>query len=89
MKSAASKQFWDCFGALPPEVQALAQNTFAIWQRDARHPSLLFKKIAANRPLYSVRIGRRRRALGVRQGDTMVWFWIGTHAEYDKIIRRY
>jgi hypothetical protein len=41
------------------------------------------------KPLYSIRVGHRWRALGYRRDDTMIWFWIGSHAEYDKIIRRY
>ena len=89
MKSAARKQFWDCFDALPADVQNLARRAFALWIENPGHRSLEFKRVHDREPLYSVRVGIRWRALGLREGDTMVWFWIGPHAEYDRIIRRY
>ena len=89
MKSRALEQFWDCLDALPAEVRNLAREAFALWQRDPRHPSLHFKSVHARKPIYSVRIGRRWRALGLRHDDAIVWFWIGSHAEYDDIIRRF
>ena len=54
MKSAALARFWDCFDALPADIQKLAREAFATWQRDARHPSLHFKKVHPTEPLYSV-----------------------------------
>jgi hypothetical protein len=51
----------------------------------ARHPSLHFKPVGL---YWSVRIGRRHRALAVRDGDELVWFWIGSHADYDQRLRR-
>ena len=89
MKSATLARFWDCFDALPADIQKLAREAFATWQRDARHPSLHFKKVHPTEPLYSVRIGDRWRALGYRKDDTMIWFWIGSHADYDKAIKRF
>lgn len=89
MKSRALEQFWDCLDALPNEVQALARGAFSLWRQNPRHGSLHFKKVHPRKPLYSVRIGERWRALGLRRGDIMYWFWIGTHGEYDKIIRRF
>jgi hypothetical protein len=88
MKSAASERFWDCFDALPTEVQRLARDAFAIWQKNPRHRSLHFKRIHSREPLYSVRIGSRWRAVGLLDDDTIHWYWIGSHAEYDKVIRR-
>jgi len=89
MKSAALARFWDCFDALPADIQKLAREAFATWQRDARHPSLHFKKVHSTEPLYSVRIADRWRALGYRKDDTIIWFWIGSHADYDKAIKRF
>jgi hypothetical protein len=54
--------------------------------RDPSHPSLQFKRVHAKEPIYSVRIGLGWRAVGVRSDDTVVWFWIGSHAEYDKLL---
>ncbi|MCC7017289.1 MAG: hypothetical protein IT564_08830 [Rhodospirillales bacterium] len=52
-------------------------------KRDSRHPSLHFKKIGRFR---SARVGLHHRALGVESTDGIVWFWIGSHADYDKLI---
>lgn len=52
------------------------------------HPSLRFKRVHTTKPIYSVRITRGWRALGVREGETMVWFWIGSHADYDLLISK-
>jgi hypothetical protein len=89
MKSAARLEFWACFDRLPERVQAAAREAFALWQRDPRHPSLHFKKLHAREPIYSVRIGENWRALGLLREDTVYWFWIGSHAEYDREIRRH
>jgi hypothetical protein len=37
-------------------------------------------------PVYSVRVGLDYRAVGLLQGDTITWFWIGTHDDYDKLL---
>jgi len=47
---------------------------------------LYFKQIHGRAPVYSVRIALGWRALAVRSGDEYVWFWIGSHADYDKVI---
>jgi len=88
MKSATLKQFWDCFDGLPADVQELARNAFALWQEDPWHGSLHFKRIHSREPFYSVRVGRSWRALGLLNGQTIVWFWVGSHADYDHLIRR-
>lgn len=89
MKSETLREFWECFDRLPSDIQKLSRQTFARWHRDPNHTSLHFKKVHPSKPLYSVRVGERWRALGYRRGDTVVWFWIGSHADYDKAIRRF
>lgn len=88
MKSKASRRFWECYGRLPPAVQQLAVKAYALWRRNPRHPSLHFKRLdrAGNR--FSVRFGIHHRALGRQVEGGVEWVWIGTHAEYDQIIRR-
>jgi len=54
-----------------------------------QHPSLRFKSIHPTRPIYSVRIGMDYRAVGIRDGSDMIWYWIGSHAEYDKLIQQF
>lgn len=83
MNHHASPEFWQSYRALPLAVQRLADRCFQQLQRDARHPSLHFKKVAR---FYSVRVGIHYRAVGVEAPDGVAWFWIGSHAEYDKLI---
>lgn len=89
MKSRARQEFWTCFDALPAEIQKLTREAFALWQDNPRHPSLHFKSVHGTEPLYSVRVGKRWRALGLLERDTITWFWVGPHAEYDKVIRKF
>jgi hypothetical protein len=79
----ASPQFWVCYRGLPADVQALAGKSFALLKADSRHPSLRLKRIEH---FHSVRVGLYYRALGVTVEGGISWFWIGTHAEYDKIV---
>ena len=83
MKHRAAPDFWPCYRSLPDEVRDLADKSFALLKSDPRHPSLHFKKVDK---LWSVRVGARHRAVGVGLPDGVLWFWIGTHAEYDRVI---
>lgn len=79
-------RFWQRYRDLPEEVQELADRKFELLKTNPRHPSLHFKKIGNKQRLWSVRIGLHYRALGREQSEGIVWFWIGTHAEYDQLI---
>jgi hypothetical protein len=72
---------------LPQDVQQNADKAYLLWQSDPHHPSLQFKRIDPQDPIYSVRVGRKYRALGWLEGDTIIWFWIGGHAEYDSRLK--
>jgi hypothetical protein len=80
----ASARFWRGYEALPVEIRALADACYARLKDDPRHPSLHCKRVGR---YWSVRIGMHYRALGVDVADGILWFWIGTHAEYDSLIR--
>ena len=86
MNSIVTADFMACFAALPSEVQAQARRGYQLWRVNPRHPSLRFKPIRGHQGLYSVRVGLGWRAVGTLEGDTVTWFWIGSHAEYDKLI---
>jgi hypothetical protein len=79
----ASSEFWRLYRALPKSVRELADKNFALLKLDARHPSLRFKKIGH---YYSARVGLAHRAPGVAIPDGILWFWIGHHSGYDKLI---
>jgi hypothetical protein len=83
VKHSASRRFWTAYEALPASIRAVADANFDLLKRDPRHPSLQFKKVGK---YWSVRVGLRYRALAVQADDTYVWFWIGPHADYDRII---
>ena len=83
MNHHASPDFWVFYRSLPAEVQQLADRAYELLKRDSRHPSLHLKKVGR---YWSVRVGDRYRALAVEAPDGLVWFWIGTHAEYDKLL---
>ena len=83
MTHRASRRFWTCYDALPPDVQRLADANYALLKSDTHHPSLQFKKAGR---FWSVRVGLHYRALAVEDGDDVVWFWIGHHSEYDRLL---
>lgn len=84
MNHRATPRFWACYRALPEEVQKLADRCYELLRNDPRHPSQHFKKIG---PLWSARVGLHYRALAVEANGEMIWVWIGTHADYDKMLR--
>ena len=84
MNHFANPSFWSAYELLPPSVQRLADRNYEILKINPKHPSLHFKKIGR---YWSVRIGLRYRALAVEMDDDLLWFWIGSHAEYDKLIK--
>jgi len=87
MKARTTKSFWKHYWALSSELRQRAQQAYALWQDNPAHPSLFFKRVKESQPLYSVRIGLGYRALGYLKADTVTWFWIGTHKEYDRLIK--
>ena len=84
MTSSTKKSFRSRLAALPPEVRALARKNFRLWLRDPRHPSIHFKPVGR---FWSARVGSDFRALATMSGDCVEWFWIGSHDEYERIIR--
>jgi len=83
LKHHASSKFWALYGALPADVRAVADKNYALVKADPRHPSLHFKKVGA---VWSARVGDKYRVLAHEVPDGYNWFWIGTHAEYDKLV---
>ncbi len=82
MKHFTVPSFWECYDKLPAEVKEQADKNYKLLKENPNHPSLHFKKIEK---YYSVRVSLRYRALAVEAEDGIIWFWIGTHAEYDRL----
>lgn len=74
------------FHVLPGDVQELAIRSYELWRRDPRHPSLHFRRLQGTPDRFTVRVGDHYRALGTLTADTITWVWIGTHAEYDRLV---
>jgi mRNA-degrading endonuclease RelE of RelBE toxin-antitoxin system len=86
MKSHVEPRFWKAYDRLPPNVRRQADAAYELWQQNPYHPSLQFKCVDPEESIYSVRIGRGYRALGWFEGSVIVWFWIGDHDEYIRLI---
>ena len=87
MISRTSKRFRQLLADLPLHIQKQARETYELWARDPWHASLQFKQIHATRPIFSVRIGIDWRAVCIRSHDQVIWYFIGSHADYDRLIQ--
>jgi hypothetical protein len=77
-------EFWSHYNRLPPEIRKLADKNFQLMKQNPRHPSLPLKKVGA---FWSARVGLTFRALAKERAEGLVWFWIGSHAEYDALLK--
>lgn len=81
MISRTTERFWRGFQRLPREIQEQARSAYRLFRQDPHHPSLRFRCVHQTEPVYSARVGLHYRAVGVVDGNTIIWFWIGSHAE--------
>jgi hypothetical protein len=88
MKSSRTRDFGKLLGKLPQRIKETAKKNYNLWKENPFHPSLEFKEVKPKEDIWSVRVGIGWRALGVMKAreDKIVWFWIGSHAEYDQIL---
>lgn len=86
MNSRITTEFRKLFGHLPEQVREQTRAAYRQFKQNPSHPSLRFKKVHPELPIYSARIGKNYRAVGQLEGDTVIWFWVGSHAEYDKLL---
>ena len=80
MKHFASPAFWQLYEKLPARIRELADKNYALLKTDPSHPSLRLKKVGR---YWSVRVGLHYRALAVEVDEGRLWFWIGSHSDYD------
>jgi hypothetical protein len=83
MRHFASPAFWEAYTKLPEQIRNLADKNYALLKDNPEHPSLHLKKVGR---FWSVRIGLRHRALATEVDEGLLWFWIGSHADYDALI---
>jgi hypothetical protein len=86
MRSFTSRRFREMFAELPQDIQARAIRAYQLFRANPSHPGLHFKIVDEGERIYSVRIGLGYRALGRMADRDIIWFWIGTHAEYDRLL---
>jgi hypothetical protein len=87
VRSRATPRFWAAYRELPTEIRDLARKAYRLFRENPGHPSLHFKKVHSRDPVYSARVTLGYRALGLLEED-ITWFWIGSHAEYDRLLEK-
>lgn len=85
MKSRTRPSFWRAYGLIDPGARRAAAKAYRLFLEDPGHPSLRFKKLGGYDNVWSVRINEQYRAIGERNGDTVIWVWIGTHNDFDRL----
>ena len=85
MKSLTTPDFWQSYANLPSQIKQQAKKAYRLWINNTFHPSLHFKKVGKN--IWSVRITDDYRALALKKGEDYYWFWIGSHDEYEQLIK--
>ena len=88
MKSRATRNFWKFYGRLSRQEQQRARKAYQIWLQNPAAPSLRFKRVSTQTPIYSARVSEDYRVLGLLEGDTMIWYWIGPHDEYERLLKQ-
>jgi hypothetical protein len=88
MKSELTGDFIGLFAKLPNRIKILARKNYRIWKQNPAHPSLNFKEVKIGTNIYSVRIGIGWRAIGIIKDEIIIWFWIGSHSDYDNLLNK-
>ena len=84
MNSKTLPSFWRNYRGLDEDVKRSARKAYRLWANNPFHSSLNFKCINREENIWSVRITRSYRALGILEGDTVTWFWVGSHDNYER-----
>jgi hypothetical protein len=84
MISATLPSFWDAYFSLDANTRNSAKKAYQIWRGNPFYPSLHFKCINNVENIWSVRITRNYRAVGILERDTVTWFWVGSHDDYER-----
>ncbi|MBI2302923.1 MAG: hypothetical protein HYU66_28795 [Armatimonadetes bacterium] len=88
MNSRTTERFRESFARLPEPARQQARSAYRRFRENPHHPGLQFKRVHESEPIWAVRVGLHYRAVGYVDGETIVWFWIGSHAEYDLLLTR-
>ncbi|MEA3358602.1 MAG: hypothetical protein U9R17_04240 [Thermodesulfobacteriota bacterium] len=87
MNSFTVKSYWKSYKELPANLQQKADAKFELWKENPFHPSLNFKCVNSEENIWSVRINMDYRALAVREGNSVIWYWVGDHNKYEQLLK--
>ncbi|MBM3707625.1 MAG: hypothetical protein FJW69_04675 [Actinobacteria bacterium] len=88
MISATSSRFWKCYRKLPNNIRKEAKKVYIQFKKNPYYPSLRFKQIHSTRPIFAIRISKDYRAVGIQQNNQIIWFWIGSHNDYNNLLKQ-
>lgn len=88
MISHANSAFWKGYANLPAHIKDIAKKQYKLFISNPYHASLHFKRVHSTKPIYSARINKSYRAVGVLNDNIIIWFWVGSHDEYDKLLKK-
>ncbi|NOG83885.1 MAG: hypothetical protein D8M57_19910 [Candidatus Scalindua sp. AMX11] len=88
MISHTTKRFRKLLTELSNQIQKQAKEAYIHFNENPYHPGLHFKRVHSTKPIYSVRISINYRAVGIQKGSEIVWFWVGTHTDYEKLLNK-
>lgn len=86
MKSRTTAAFRKRFADLPVDVRDQARSAYRLFTANPHHSSLQFKRVHMKEPIYSARVGRSYRVVGLFEDNVIVWFWIGPHEQYETLL---
>ena len=86
MRSKTLPAFWAAYARLSEPERQGARKAFSLWAGNPFHPSLRFKCVNREEDLWSVRISRGYRALGILEKETVTWIWVGSHDDYERLL---
>ncbi len=84
LRSRTLPQFWEKYNDLPENIQRRADKQFSLFAANPKHPSLQLKPVGE---FWSARVTDAYRTLAIREENTFIWFWIGSHDEYEQLIK--
>ena len=88
MISHINARFKKAYKRLPTEIRVVAKKQYKAFKLNPYHASLHFKRVHSSQAIYSARITQNYRTLGILKDDVIIWFWIGSHDDYDKLLKR-
>ena len=93
-RNRTTRQFREQLAALPPHILELARQACILFDQDPSHRSLRHhelkdvKKGSHEEGSFSVSITMQYRAIYVVRGGINIWYWVGTHADYETFTGR-